>query len=147
MRWLKQYIAIYVVGMMTSVLCSELVIWAVQHTTSERQPEKDVQPPQGTWALTGGPRTSKGVWLLDGSFCGETWGDQAGRASLPLAPVPLPTEGSELCRFADVWSWCCDPWTPARPGHGDFAPALSSQRAQDCPWNHFSSVWLLRRPN
>lgn len=42
--------------------------------------------------------------------------------------------GSGLCRFAGAWGWCCGPWPPAPcQGAGGFAPALSSQRAQDCP--------------
>lgn len=106
---------------------------AVQRATGEGQPEKGVQPPQGTWASVGGPCTGKGVWLLGGSSCGEAWGDQPGRASLPPTPVPLPAGGSGLCRFAGARSWCCGPWPPALPGHGVFASALSYQRAEDCP--------------
>ena len=85
---------------MTSMLCSEGAIWAVPLTAGEGQPEEGVEPLQGTRAPAGGPRTGKRVWLLHGSACGEASGDQAGRASLPSAPAPLPAGGSGLCRFA-----------------------------------------------
>lgn len=111
MQWLKQCVAIYMVGM----LCSEGAIWAVQCTVGEGQLENIIQPLQGTWAPVWGPHTGKGVWLLGGSSSSKTGGDQAGRTLLPPILGPLPDSGSGLCRFAGAWSWCCSPWPPVLP--------------------------------
>lgn len=110
---------------MTSVLCSEGAIWAVQRTAGEGQSEKGVQPPQGMLAPAGDPAQAKGP----GSWMAAPVGGPGWQSIAATRPSASARWGIWV-----VWvCWCCGPWPPALPGSGGFAPALNSQRARDCP--------------
>lgn len=84
----------------------------------------------------------RGRGLLDGSSCGRTWEDQAGRALLPPVPTHLPTGGSGLLGLLVLGAGAVVPGSLPCQVQG-FCFCFHSQRAWGCPWNHFASLWLL----
>lgn len=102
----------------------------------------------GTWTSAEWPCRGKGVWLLDGSSCGEAWGGTMlaeHRCHLPQHSAHWGIRVMYICWCLELVLWSLA-LCSARVG-GSFAPTLSSQRAQDCPWNCFSSIQLLPRLN